>query len=71
MSAESKIEVCEPWPFHDHDFPDRNYTAWWGKCSECGSKVVVTNRVHRLIEERADAVRLMCVQCSDRLTISN
>lgn len=65
----SKVEVCELWAHHPR-FDDRHYTAWWGKCAECSSKVVVTNQVHKQIKADALSVKLVCVQCADRRIVS-
>ncbi len=69
MPEQAQIETCELWPFHDDVFADRHYIAWWGKCAECGNKVVVTNRIHKLVEARA-SIKLVCVQCADRQVTS-
>jgi hypothetical protein len=71
MNNESKVEVCELWPYHDDRFADRHYNAWFGNCRECGAKVVVTNRVHDLLQLNRNVVSLICVQCADRQVLSN
>lgn len=66
----ANVEVCELWPHHDHRFDDRHYGAWWGKCAECNSKVIVTNRVHERVKTNPSSVKLVCVQCADRQIVS-
>jgi hypothetical protein len=70
MPEAPNVEVCELWPHHDPTFDDRHYIAWYGKCAECGSKVIVTNRVHKQIKTDPSSVKLVCVQCADRPMIS-
>lgn len=67
----ANVEVCELRPHHDRRFDDRHYKAWWGKCSECGAKVIVTNRVHNQIQTEPLTVKLVCVQCADRPIVSS
>jgi hypothetical protein len=66
VTKAAKSEVCELWPFHDPQFADRHYAAWFGKCAECSAKVIVTNRVHGRLKADPDSVKLICVQCADR-----
>lgn len=69
MSGPPNVEVCELWPYHDPKFIDRQYTAWYGKCAECGTKVIVTKRIHTLVKEKPDSVKIVCVQCADRAIV--
>ena len=68
--AAANVEVCELWPHHDQRFDNPHYNAWFGQCAECGSKVIVANRVHKQIKIDPLSVKLICVQCADRPIIS-
>jgi hypothetical protein len=60
----TEIVICQLWPLHDPRFSDRHYTAWWGNCAECSTKLVVTNQTHmRLATEK---LTLLCEQCSEK-----
>src|ERR1035441_9704740 len=64
-----KIVICKLWPYHDRTFMDRQYNAWWGKCSECGRMIVVSSEVKK--SESPDSFVLICEQCADLKTISD
>ncbi len=58
------LVVCQLWPHHSRAFKTtRKYAAWYGHCSKCGAKVVVTNVIHKRM--KSETITLICEQCDE------
>jgi hypothetical protein len=57
--------VCKRWPANDTRLLDdiKNHALWLGNCGECNRKVMISERISRLM--KAGHVRLIREECGE------